>query len=244
MSDDLLARAQRLWTVLAGVPSTAYPGAPVTVEVAPGSGLCPPGWAGVVRLGDTALLTAPTEAVAEQLRRAAAVLTAAALADPLRLGALAPPREVLGPARLGYLSAELFRPVTGPARAVVALPAGHRAIQELLARAGQEDRDECGLADVTSPVFTVVDGERADGAPVAVAACGYRSWPGGAAHLCVLTDPAHRSRGLARQVASAAVTHALEAGLLPQWRARPAASRRVARALGFRELGEQLSLRY
>ncbi|MEV5889841.1 hypothetical protein [Nonomuraea fuscirosea] len=32
-------------------------------------------------------------------------------------------------------------------------------------------------------------------------------------------------------------------GLLPQWRARPAASRRVAAALGFRRHGEQLSVR-
>jgi hypothetical protein len=32
-------------------------------------------------------------------------------------------------------------------------------------------------------------------------------------------------------------------GLLPQWRARPEPSRRVARALGFRELGAQLSIR-
>lgn len=33
----------------------------------------------------------------------------------------------------------------------------------------------------------------------------------------------------------------LAAGLLPRWRARPVASRRVARALGFHELGSQLS---
>lgn len=42
---------------------------------------------------------------------------------------------------------------------------------------------------------------------------------------------------------SAAVAHALTAGLLPQWRARAQASRRVARALGLRELGSQLSVR-
>ncbi|MBF9132087.1 GNAT family N-acetyltransferase [Plantactinospora sp. S1510] len=58
-----------------------------------------------------------------------------------------------------------------------------------------------------------------------------------------LTAPAERGRGLARAVATAAVTAALEADLLPQWRARPEASRRVARALGFSELGSQLSIR-
>jgi hypothetical protein len=35
----------------------------------------------------------------------------------------------------------------------------------------------------------------------------------------------------------------VEAGRLPQWRARPPASRRVARSLGFRELGFQVSIR-
>ncbi|MDU0303963.1 GNAT family N-acetyltransferase, partial [Streptomyces sp. PAL114] len=45
----------------------------------------------------------------------------------------------------------------------------------------------------------------------------------------------------ARVVGAAAVAHALAAGLLPQWRARDFASRRVAAALGFEELGAQLS---
>ncbi|MDV9187572.1 hypothetical protein R6L23_04935 [Streptomyces sp. SR27] len=43
--------------------------------------------------------------------------------------------------------------------------------------------------------------------------------------------------------ASAAVARALEAGMMPQWRARTVESRAVARALGFRELGMQLSVR-
>ncbi|WP_220505371.1 hypothetical protein [Microbispora sp. H10830] len=43
-------------------------------------------------------------------------------------------------------------------------------------------------------------------------------------------------------VASAAAADALADGLLPQWRARPEPSRRVARALGFRDTGAQISL--
>ncbi|MFB9852823.1 GNAT family N-acetyltransferase [Micromonospora andamanensis] len=58
----------------------------------------------------------------------------------------------------------------------------------------------------------------------------------------MLTAPSRRGRGLARTVAAAATADSLAEGLLPQWRARPAASRRVARALGFRELGAQLSV--
>ncbi len=61
--------------------------------------------------------------------------------------------------------------------------------------------------------------------------------------MSVLTAADARGRGLARAVAAAAVADALGNGLLPQWRARPEASLRVARALGFRELGTQLSVR-
>ncbi|MFF4728857.1 GNAT family N-acetyltransferase [Streptomyces mirabilis] len=64
----------------------------------------------------------------------------------------------------------------------------------------------------------------------------------GTAHIGVLTAPGARGRGLARVTGSATVAHALAAGLLPQWRARPPASRRVAAVLGFEELGSQLSV--
>ncbi|MER6172219.1 GNAT family N-acetyltransferase [Streptosporangium sp. NPDC001681] len=75
-----------------------------------------------------------------------------------------------------------------------------------------------------------------------IAAAGYRPWLNTAAQLSVLTAAKYRGRGLARLVASAAVADALVNGLLPQWRARPEPSRRVARALGFREFGSQISL--
>lgn len=75
-----------------------------------------------------------------------------------------------------------------------------------------------------------------------LAAAGYRAWPCGTAHISVLTAPRARGRGLARATGSATVVHALAAGLLPQWRARRPASRRAAAALGFEELGAQLSI--
>jgi hypothetical protein len=42
---------------------------------------------------------------------------------------------------------------------------------------------------------------------------------------------------------AAAVAEALAEGLLPQWRARLAASKAVASSLGFIDLGAQVSLR-
>jgi len=93
------------------------------------------------------------------------------------------------------------------------------------------------MRGLTSAVFAVCEHGQV------VAAAGYRDWPCGTAHLSVLTAAAARGRGLARAAASAAVAHAIGEGKLPQWRARPEASRRIARALGFRELGSQVSIR-
>jgi GNAT superfamily N-acetyltransferase len=65
------------------------------------------------------------------------------------------------------------------------------------------------------------------------------------AQVGLLTDPRFRGRGLGTAVASAAVARALAAGLVAQWRARPAivGSRRIARTLGFVDAGWQLAVR-
>ncbi|MFI7405497.1 GNAT family N-acetyltransferase [Streptomyces sp. NPDC049541] len=69
-----------------------------------------------------------------------------------------------------------------------------------------------------------------------------RIWPGRTVHISAPTAPPARGRGFGRATGSATVAHALAAGLLPRWRARRTASRRVAAALGFAELGAQLSI--
>ncbi|TJZ57282.1 GNAT family N-acetyltransferase [Streptomyces piniterrae] len=119
------------------------------------------------------------------------------------------------------------------------LPVGgdSSGLSALLVLSGEEEAAESGLADISSPAFLLRQGDEV------VAAAGYRSWPRSVAHLSVLVAPRSRGRHLARAVASAAVAHALDAGLLPQWRARLRTSQRVAAALGFQELGTQLSVR-
>ncbi|WP_327707766.1 GNAT family N-acetyltransferase [Streptomyces sp. NBC_00464] len=236
-TDPLMARARLLWESLAGVPvSFASAGGP-TVVTAPASALAPPGWVGTVLLGDAAIVTAPTDDVAHAVRRALAGVPTPSFTDPGAVAGAWPVAEVLGPATLAYLSAGDFAPSRPGSVEVDRLPAGHGDLLRLLASVSEEDAGECGLDEITSPVFVVRHGD------AVVAAAGYRDWPGDTAHLCVLTAPHVRGRGLARQVASAATAQALAAGRLPQWRARPAASRSVARALGFRELGSQLSAR-
>ncbi|MFC9603647.1 GNAT family N-acetyltransferase [Streptomyces niveus] len=255
-----LNHARALWSELAGVPVEFT--TPTAVVTAPGSRLCPPGWAGIVRIGDAAVVTAPDTRGAEALGSAVRKLAPAELVDPVRLGKAlsgtgAPVLDVLGPATLSYVDRDAFVPaLPEEAGATVERAApGDPALTALLAGAGQGDADESGLDEITSPAFllreaggasTAGEGVGAgggEGAGEVVAAAGYVTWPRSVAHVCVLVAPHRRGRRLAGIVASAAVSHALDAGLLPQWRARPYPSRRVAAALGFRELGAQLSVR-
>ncbi|WP_067226694.1 GNAT family N-acetyltransferase [Streptomyces sp. NBRC 109706] len=240
----LTRRARALWCELAGEP-VAFPAAPgeLAAVVAPASRLAPEGWVGVLELGGSAIATAPDE---EQRRRLLEALPAPAtrsapptegvsLTDPDAALAALPVREVLGPATLGYTSAADFRPAR-PTPGIGELPARDLRLAALLERVAADEASESGLDEIDSPAFVLTSGSEV------LAAAGYVDWPGAAAHVCVLTAPERRGRGLARRVASAAVEHALARGLLPQWRARPPASRAVARALGFQELGTQLSL--
>ncbi len=262
-SDALLVRARTLWTGAAGVPLAFGPAGHISVVVAPRSRLCPPSWVGIVVLGQAAIVTAPTERLARLLVDVLAPLQPEAIADLGELNAVLPVIDALGPATLAYVDAADFRPALAlPASAnVVKLPSdggpatggpatggpatggpatgGPAAggLDNLLSAAGASDADESGLAGITSPAFVIRERN------AIVAAAGYRVWPSAVAHQCVLTAPRWRGKGLARAVASAATAHALSHALLPQWRARPLSSRRVAAALGYRELGQQLSVR-
>lgn len=227
---DAPARALALWEHFARTRAEG----PLTVAAVPGSRLCPLSWCGIIHLDGTTLATAPTVELAEALRAALARTSPAEHTDPEVLRASLPVTDTLGPATLAYLSKADFRP--RPTLGVARLSVEDTAVKALLERAGPEEVGESGLEELEAPLFTLREKSGV------IAAAGYKVLPGGVAHLCVLADPEHRGRGLARTAASGAVTHALARGLLPQWRARPAPSRRVATALGFRGLGAQLSL--
>ncbi|MEH0822408.1 MULTISPECIES: GNAT family N-acetyltransferase [unclassified Micromonospora] len=233
--DPLLTRARAAWVEMAGVPMAFHEEGGVEVAVSASSLLCPPGWVGIVALGDAAIITAPTGSQAATVRTMLHDVPVEVLTDSDRLRAVLPIDEVLGPASLAYLGEGDLQPA-GPDDVEVVL-AGHDELATLLASVTAEDADECGLADITSPAFVVRRGKHV------VAAAGYRRWPGLLVHIGVLTKLDQRGRGLARAVACAAAADGIASGLLPQWRARPEPSRRVARALGFRQLGAQLSIR-
>lgn len=234
--DPLLARARGLWEELASVPVSFASTGGVRVVVSPESRMCPSGWVGVVVLGNSAIVTAPSEDTAKTVRDALAKLPVGALAGAHSVRGVLPVARVLGPAALAYVSDNGFRPVADRRLTVELVPGEHPDLRELENLAGADDSDEAGLNEITSPAFVIRERGQI------VAAAGYRSWPSRTAHVSVLTAPAWQGRGLARATGSGAVAHALTAGLLPQWRAWVPASRRVAVALGFRELGAQLSV--
>ncbi|MFE5804904.1 GNAT family N-acetyltransferase [Streptomyces sp. NPDC056491] len=237
MADDfLLVRARELWVELADTPIEFCPSGGVTVAVAPGSRLSPSSWIGIVRIGDAVIVTVPSVRVAGMVDDAARRMTHNELVDIDRLCEVLPVLDVLGPASLFYLGRDGFLPVHEGA-GVEQLPIGDGGLSALLAQAGEEEAGESGLEDISSSAFCLRRGDEV------VAAAGYQSWPRSVAHLSVLVAPHCRGRHLARAVASAAVAHALDARLLPQWRARLQPSQRVAVALGFQELGAQLSVR-
>lgn len=227
---DRMIEPLTLWEHLAGIGVDG----PSTVAVAPGSRICPQGWCGIVHLDGHTLATAPTPELARSLRTVLEALDPAAHTDADALATMLDLAQVRGPATLAYLREDDFRPV--PTATVTRMPAEDPAVRALLARAGPEETGQSGLAALPHPLFVHLEQGRA------LAAAGYKLWPKDVAHLSVLTDPAHRGRGLATRVASTAIAHALTRDLLPQWRARPPASRRVALRSGFQERGSQLSL--
>jgi len=215
--DTIIMRARRLWEELAG---GRFPGAgDARVIENPASRLCPPGWAGIVRLQDSVLATAPTSAAARVLHRTL---------DPAALPVL----EQLGPAALSYLSSP-GRPIS-PTSTVEW--ADEARLLQLVSTVPSADAEESGIPGLRRAAVIRQEGR-------IVAAAGWAPWPTQVAHLCVLSHPAVRGRGLATQVAAAATADALTAGRLAQWRARVGPSQRIAAKLGYQVLGEQVSLR-
>lgn len=232
LQEESLERIRRVWRELAAAP-TAFrePGSTVSAWASPAE----TARVSIVQLGHATAVTVP-QALVGRFSDLVAQHPGRDLTDPSvvveLVGAVT---RFLGPATLAYADGGCFQPRASPA--VRVLPAGHDVVLDLISECGWRDAAESGLDRVGSPLWTI---ER-DGK--VVAACGYQTWSATLAHIGVLTHPRWRRQGLATLTASSCVTHALEAGLIPQWRARHTltGSRRTARSLGFVELGGQLT---
>ncbi|MFP5309586.1 MAG: GNAT family N-acetyltransferase [Actinomycetes bacterium] len=216
----------RLWRELTGLPDGLAPG---TRTVVRGSrGLCPPGWTGVLRLGDAHVVEAG-QADDDALE---ALLALDDPADPTQVEALMR-GAVLGPGHLAYLPDGTVPP-PAPDDATDADP------DELAAwLVGQrpDEVEESSAADLERARVV-----RRRGRIAGVA--GWTTWPTGVAHVGVLVDPAHRGEGVGTDLGLAASAAALADGLAPQWRAAGwnEPSRRLGARVGFIEVGCQLSI--
>jgi hypothetical protein len=105
--DELLRRARIAWAGYAGLGDGFRPGQ-VHLGVNAGSGLCPPGWAGIVVLGDAAIVTAPDAQAERELRRALAGVPVGRLTDPPAVMPAGDAAVVLGPANLAFTDPARF----------------------------------------------------------------------------------------------------------------------------------------
>lgn len=184
----------------------------------------------VVRLGGTSVVAAPEPALSA-LRR----LTPVQLleVDSL-LGALEPAGpSLLGAASLSFADRRTLSPVTGG----VARPAAPSDVAVVMARCSEQERDESGLAEMSARWVALGD----DGPD---AASGYEVWGEELAQVGVLVAPGGRGEGRGALVTSAALSHAMGQGLVPQWRCRVdnVASERLGERLGFVRIGEQIAI--
>src|SRR5689334_5597399 len=106
--EALIGRARRMWLGLAGAPVEFLLGGGVEVVVSAGSRICPPGWSGVVVIGDAGIATVPQDSLIQVLSKVLAGLPLPAVTDADQLRTRLPIRDVLGPATLAYLDAAHF----------------------------------------------------------------------------------------------------------------------------------------
>lgn len=226
----MLDQVKTLWRELSGCP-TAFTTTGVIQCVSDDHQIAPPSWIGVVSIQDAAVIVTPTSFATATSKELSAEQVTTPAGASLAFGPIV---ASLGPAVLFYgkPTPVTMSDVAGP------VPVAHPLVQDLLASASEDDRDESDLTSTNSGVFLATDPY---GTPVAAA--GYRTWPTGIAHMSVLTAPHARGTGHGTRASQAALSLALENGLLPQWRAaeQNAASIALAHRLGLTELGRQFS---
>jgi RimJ/RimL family protein N-acetyltransferase len=193
------------------------------------------------RHGETGVLSVPPDQV-EAVAARAASLTPDALPTPETAEALFRERieRLVGPAYQGYAEPGDFRPCPSPhVRALT--PADRDAFARLEAAC---DRVEWMWHSSLGPDHPEVFGYVLDGE--ILAACRPLMWNRWTANHGVITHPAHRGRGYGKAVVSASMQRGFERGHLNVYQTLVANAGAVgiARALGCREYGTSLAVRF
>lgn len=113
-----------------------------------------------------------------------------------------------------------------------------QAVVDLEKSCPPDDVAEVGLAELDSQFALINELDEP------VAGAGFDIWGGILAHLGVLTAPSLRGLGHGTLIAALASNAAMDEGLIPQWRSRVDnhPSRRLAKRLGFTEVGTQTTV--
>ena len=218
------------WSRLLGLPDDTLDPAANPVRVVRS---VVPAEASVVRLWDTWVVLGP-----DWFQQRTAELDPAALVHPSTLlrSCDGHPARLVGHAVLGFTDRYAEPSVPGSvALEDVPVDDAPSAAAALERACPPDDVAEVGLAEMGRLFVTLDDRDQP------TAGAGYDEWQGLLGHLGVLTPPEQRGTGWGTVAAALALNDALDAGLVAQWRARSdnAASRRLARTLGFAEVGEQ-----
>lgn len=226
LSDTSLRTTRRVWAERMGTSEALWERDGVTTvrwDTVPA--------ASVVGIAGALLVGAPPSAL-ERIRD----LDLDSLLDS---GALMNALEELGPtmfgaAELAYLDAGTFR----PSHSRTAVAAARDEVKRMILALPASEWEESGLEEMDR--WWVV--REPDGTPVAVAGC--ETWNGTLAHLGIAVVPIARGTGAGVAAASAAITQALDDGLIVQWRSevRNQASRRLGARLGAVPLGRQVTV--
>ncbi|MCH1881516.1 GNAT family N-acetyltransferase [Agrococcus sp. ARC_14] len=212
------ARLRSAWAEALGATPSALEGTGITrVERADLGAVI------VLVLGAATVVAAPPSA-----KRAIAALPLAALHDVEAIAAALPGSRAIGTAHLLFTGT---RPAH-PAHAVV--PATSLDVAAVGAAMDEDEWAEAGVQGMERR-WAVHDEQHA------AAVAGYQRWHGTIAHVGVAAVPEHRRRGYASSAAAGAVSAAIDAGFVAQWRCRVGneASLRLADRLGFTRLGTQ-----
>jgi GNAT superfamily N-acetyltransferase len=147
--------------------------------------------------------------------------------------------QTVGPAEIRCTDEGTLRPGPRDARVRLLDAADRSALERLRLAVDAAEWEHGGSPQGAHAVAgTFMDGELA-------AVAGYQVWGGSLAHLGVITHPAHRGRGLGAAVVERVARAALEAGLVPQYRALAsnAPSLRIADRLGFAPYAASFAVR-
>lgn len=190
-----------------------------------------PGVLAFVRGGHGLVSLPPDRAEELRVRIPGQPITPKAIAEAFRDLATA----VIGPAWIGYAES-----VAPPTETVQPLTMNDQLlIARLRSACDAQEWEHGGSAADHRGLFGIVTEANL------LTLAGYVVWGGVIAHISVITHPGWRGRGLARRAVSRAAAHALEAGLIPQYRTLESnlPSMRVGAALGFVHYATSMAIR-